>query len=181
MLCCGCSHILPNNQRCWCQLDRNCNHHASSTSVKVVDNTACSSDIRPLWTLTLAANRYNFIAKLETFRSVENAIITNSICIWRSRCIINYSSWTNMCRCLRDTSFSCFVQLRLMTDGQTDGRPTVALRLHSNTKYSDGHVTCYPLVSHVEHVPSTLLRLQKDVTDGRTDGRPTHARHDGTC
>ena len=84
-----------------------------------------------------------------------------------------------MCRGLRDTSFNCFVKLRLMTDGQTDGRPIVALRLHSNTKYSVGHVTCYPLVSHVEHVPSTLLRLQKDVTDGRTDGRPTHARHDG--
>ena len=76
-----------------------------------------------------------FFPKLETFRSVENAIITNSICIWRYRCIINYSSWTNMCRCLRDITFSCFVQLRFMTDGQTNGRPIVALRLHSNTKY----------------------------------------------
>jgi len=74
------------------------------------------------------------------FDRSKNDIITNSTCIWQCRCIINYSSWTNMWRCLRDTLFSCFVQLRLMADGQTDGRPTVALRLHSNTKYSDGNV-----------------------------------------
>ena len=68
--------------------------------------------------------------------------------------------------CIRDS---------LMTDGQTDGRPMVALRLHSNTKYSDGHVTCHPLVSHVEHVPSTLLRLQKK-RDRRPDRRTADTR-----
>ena len=78
-------------------------------------------------------SQYFVIAKLETFRTVENDIITNCTCIWRSRCIINYSSWTNMCCCLRDTS------LAVRTDGRTVTLPlhTVDARLKSTTVHTN--------------------------------------------
>jgi len=54
-------NTFPSNQRRWCQLDRNCDHQISTTTV-VVDNTAYSSARAPSWTRTTVADGHKFSA-----------------------------------------------------------------------------------------------------------------------
>jgi len=52
---------LSYNQPCWCQLDRNCDYHTSTTT-KVVDGTAYSCASTPSWTQTFVVDGHKFLA-----------------------------------------------------------------------------------------------------------------------
>ena len=81
----GVINRLPYNQRCCCQLDRNCAQQTLTTT-KVVGDTAYISASAPSWTRTIVADVHKFLAVAgETFRPVEKRTFTYPTCILRPR------------------------------------------------------------------------------------------------
>ena len=58
---CRACHRQTFIQPCWCQLDCNCDHQ-TSTTIKLVDNTAYSSTSAPTWTRSTVADGHKFSA-----------------------------------------------------------------------------------------------------------------------
>ena len=124
------------NQPCWCQLDRNCVRQTSSTT-KVVDDTAYSSASAPSWTRTQRGGWIQIFggkaSEPETSRPVDKRIFAYHIYIWRRQLEVVPSEFRRYLlhhktrihgRCCWDLTFSRF-----------DTIPACDGRTHDESKY----------------------------------------------
>ena len=115
------------------------------------------------------------------FDRSKNAIITNSTCIWRSRCIINYSSWTTcdvVCGILRLVVLYNYALWQ--TDRRTDVRPlhyAYTQTPNTRTEMYTGHVTCGQSCWVCTEHPIEIRKTRDRRTDRRTADTRQTRRH----
>jgi len=145
-------------------------------------------------------HKFSVIRRLcrRLFDRSKNAIFTHPTCIWRPCwewprwnfveiffASVNYSVWAIVCRCLRDSTFSCFGtvsacdgQIHRRTDGQT--RDDIKLRASmdgvARQKFSSRRetvrYTSYRIIILVPSISGLEVTL-KSVTRGQCNARPT--------
>jgi len=131
---------LSYNHSCCCQLDRDCDHQTSTTT-KVVDDSAYSSASAPSWTRTTVADGLfgSKASEPDTSRPVEKrnfglallhmvpllGVIPSEF----HRDLLRHKTRAPELSCgfvFGILSLAISVQLRLVTDGRTDGHAMTA-------------------------------------------------------